>query len=735
MSRNLVRLGLGLALFAGLVSQAFSQQDYRQFFKKPEKPLEFWAAMNFEIEVGKFDLAKEHLQGFLKANPTDEELLQIEEKEGMSAFLRLLTVPTLRTDAGPLIERVAEVVKKHRADPKRIALFIDNLSASPEERVYALRELQKSGAAAVPHLVAALQAAGGDARKTAAILSILPKLFDSTVPPLLAALDIPDPILQIELIDVLKARAATEAVPYLWYLSASTKVPENVRQKATDALAYFLQVPATKLLPAKIALTREAERYYQGKVRFGDPQAVVVWRWDGKQLISDTMPADRAEEYYGLRWARQALDLDPTYEPAQIVFLSLALDKAYAAGIDRPLAQAAPSVKQLMATVSPELIIKVLERAITDRRVPVILGTVAALGDLNAVRAARPLAQGQPALVRALNYPDRRVQMAAADALLRIPGEPAPAAPARIVEVLRRALLVDTVPKALIADFERERAEAIAAAVKDAGFEPILVKTGREAMRRLREAADIDLIIVDANIPDPQLPDLLGQLRSDIDVGLLPVVITLWPDPGKEISPTREYSLTRLAERYRNCWVMTTPTPAELKVELPRLVARALGQPWSEAERNLAASQAAYWLQKLAVGEVPGYDIRPAEPAIFKAMDSDLLAPLAIEAAGRLPGREAQRQLARLVLDDKRPPQLRAAAANELVRHLQQNSLVLPKEQVQGLQAAYAAAEDPMLKGVLARVLGSMRPDARRTGERLQQYTPVPPPAAPPKEK
>jgi CheY-like chemotaxis protein len=732
MSRSIVRLGLGLALLFGLGTQALSQQDYRQFFKKPEKPLEFWAAMRFEIEVGKFDLAKEHLQGFIKANPTDEELLQIEEKEGMSSFLRLLTIPELRKDAGPLIERVTEVVKKHRTDPKRIALFIDNLSASPEERVYALRELQKAGAAAVPHLIAALQAASGDARKAAAILTILPRLGDAAVPPLLAALDIHDPVLQADLIDVMRARAATEAAPYLWYLSASPKVPANVQQKAIDALAFFLQIPASKLPPAKVALTREAERYYQRKVRHAEGQSVLVWRWDGKQLVSETMPAARAEEYYGLRWARQALELDPRYEPAQIVFLSLAVDRAYEGGIDQPLGQAAPGLKDLMATVGPDLIIKTLDRALTERRVPVILGTIAALGDLNEVRAARPAAAGEPALVRALNFPDRRVQMAAVDALLRIPGPPPPLASARVVEILRRAIAGDALPKAIVADFEKERGEAIAGTLKEIGFEPIVVPTGRDAMRRLREAADIDLIVVDANIPDPQLPFLLGQLRSDIDLGLLPVIITLWPDKDGEVSATREYSLKRLAERYRNCWVITNPTPAAVKDEVPRLVAQALGRPLSDGERQLHATTAMLWLRRLAVGEVPGYDVRPAEAAILKALQNDMLAALAIETAGRLPGRDAQRELARVVLDDKRPPELRAAAANELVRHLQANSLVLPGELVRELENLYRTAEDAKFKGVLARVLGSMRPDARQTGERLQQYTPAPPPA--PKE-
>ena len=46
-------------------------------------------------------------------------------------------------------------------------------------------------------------------------------------------------------------------------------------------------------------------------------------------------------------------------------------------------------------------------------------------------------------LVKALDYPDRRVQLAAADALLRLPSTNVHTAHARIVEVLRRALAAD----------------------------------------------------------------------------------------------------------------------------------------------------------------------------------------------------------------------------------------------------------------------------------------------------
>ena len=64
-------------------------QDFRDTFKKPETAPEFWAAMQYEIEVGNYNLAAGYLKNFLEKNPSDQELLDIEAKQGLTAFLQV----------------------------------------------------------------------------------------------------------------------------------------------------------------------------------------------------------------------------------------------------------------------------------------------------------------------------------------------------------------------------------------------------------------------------------------------------------------------------------------------------------------------------------------------------------------------------------------------------------------------------------------------------------------------
>jgi CheY-like chemotaxis protein len=887
MARHFLRLGLvlGLAFVAFAAAPAQEKgppknqppprfdEDYRQFFKKPQTVQEFWDALQFEIEVGRYDLAAGHLHALLAKKPGDQELIDLHDKYGMAAFLRLRNIRNwsdnaaanaqAKKDVDEFIQRVTTAVQKKLSDPKRIELFVRNLSASPEERAYALRELYRSGAQVIPYLIDALRKAEG-ADKLPILRALQSLVRPETVPPLVAALDSNEPELQIDLIDIFQKRATKEVVPYLWSLAALPSRPEAVRRKATAALAQFLDVPASRLPPAKAELTRQAEQYYQHRVAFANPDAVTVWRWDGQRVVAGwpgapVVPASKAEEYYGLRFARQALEIDPSYRPAQVVLASLALEKAAEqGGPAQPLSKAAPAVNALLGTAGGDLLNEVLERAIKDRRTPVVLGAVRLLGEKAEVSAVRPRGKGEPPLVQALNYPDRRVQMAAVSAILRIPAAPSPPAATRLVEVLARALAAkneDTGRRKVMAALgDEDWRGRVRAAVAQAGADPVPVETGRDALRRLRAAADIDLILLDSTLPDPGLAPLLGQLRADVYSANVPVVLIAVPegragrdlalryraaqarlrvihdstrsyrkaladvdaeyaDRAREIHESvkmgrlssqasedalktinerhearrkdlardfpesatllkdvprveqemraltdrydaegrrREEALRRFVERKPNVTVVSTGLPTD--ADRLRALFRARfndpdNPPLSPAELQEYAGRAIRQLADLAEGVPPGYDVTLAADAVLEALRAGKLDEegqrAALVVAGRLPGPKPQTILVDVILDGKRPAVMRSAAVAQLVRQIQARGPALDRAQLNALAALYRQPGiDAGLRTNLALVLGSLRPDARVTGERLRRYEPAPPgapakekPAPPPKDK
>jgi CheY-like chemotaxis protein len=777
-----------------------AEDEYRLMFRRPETIPEFWTAITFEIDLGKYDIAALLLKQMLEKEPaaeTDKELVRIEEARGLATFLRLRRIrqwskhPLLQKEAETnvenLIARVTGALEKHLADPQRIGKFIKNLDApTVEERAYAFQQLNRSRDRAVPYLVEALRSTFGTPLNQK-IRDALIRLDGDVVPPLIAALtardakDAQDIDLRVALLGILKTRGDKRAVPDLWHITAAPKYPPFVRQRARETLAHLLETQPDKLPPARNVLVEQAERFerHQNRYiparlsqeerkafeeRYKDQPAVAVWKWGEKGLTRDLLTTSQADAHYGLRYAREALEIDPSYPPAQSLFLILALQQAYGPRLDQALLQPTPpALQQLLATIDGDLLDSVLERALTEGDLPVILGAVQAIGERGELRLARPSANVTPrGLVRALYYPDRRVQMAAARALLRIPSMQVPVASSRVVEVLRRFLAADPVPKVLLLFIAERRIAELRKAVKEAGFEPVFAASAKEAFELLHRSADFDAILINYTAPQSELPYLLSQLRADVDVGRLPVLLISPPDRMRpsdaevDVLARQQFqrNLASLAEQHRHVWVIpeaATATADQLKPRLdyaikvaslpermtrfpgplsPRLeqyTADVKGQ-LSPAERKQYTREALEVLSRMARGELAGYDLRPCQQAVARALHIDDLAVQAAEIMSRLPGTEPQEQLAAIVLNPKHG-KVRIAAAVELNRHVQKYGLLLPQlmnpDQLKQLRAiADNPDEDPALRAQVAILNGRMPGTARQTGVRLYQFRP-----------
>jgi CheY-like chemotaxis protein len=874
----MLRLGLAGLLALSVLTAALAQErdpeDYRRFFKKPETALEFWKALRFELDVGRPDLAAKHLRGLLALKPDEKALLSIVDAAGTIEVLRLRTVPQwskdakeqaqARKDVEELIGRVTEAAKKRAGDPGRIRELIRQLQASREEKVYAIRELFKAGAPAVPHLIAALLAPTTPEERLN-LLDALGQMGPNAIAPMLAALDSDNAQLKLDILTILRRRHTRDArqiVPFLWYVSAADSEPAAVRARARQVLADFLDLPVSKLTSAKAALVREAERYFNHEVNFGDPRAVVVWRWDGKGVVQGWPPgtpmvtASQAEEFYGLRFARQALALDPSYRPAQVVFLSLAVEKAAErGGLALPLSRTAPQVAELVAKSSPELVLEVLERALKENRTGVALAMIRSLGERAEVRGKRPFQSAEPALTQALYYRGPvsvRVHMAAVEALLKIPGPPVPKTTARIVEILSLMLTPAVAalpgPKILVAVGDTDWRMKVAQVVRETGAQAVPVGTGREAMRQLRASAEIEAVVMDSSLPMPGLAWTLAQMRADVDVARVPILLAAVPQTRASKDLARRYrevkeridqiheatasyrallraiaereaidrkdvemELARVkltteerqaafrtvemkyaaqrkeAEEAHPAAVFTLSRVPAMQKELDKLVqgyaleaeereaqltqytsrfanvrvvaasvlmdARGLhtsimtqvrdaGGALSPAEQLQFAELAIRFLDGLAAGDPPGYDVRPAGGRVLDALRTGRLSPegqiAAISVASRLPDARAQADLAFVILDKGRVVPVRNAAATAIVQNIQRHGVLLTVAQAQPLtDLAREPKLDATLKDKLASLVGALRPDSRSTGERLRGYTPTPaaPLPPPPKDK
>lgn len=909
----------GLSLSAPLVQTGWVQAQ-----PSAVTPVESYRIARELITEGNFDLAAEQLKAFAALKPTDADFLAIQEQYGPTVFERLRLIPVWSDNAqaqadavkvvDALIAQSREAAAKVHRDPARITRFVRNLGGAREERMYAEDQLRKAGSAVVPVMVNSLITTD-DTNLRTGIFGAIRRLGIETVPGFLASVEgLPDE-LKANLLDALTSRpdlltqatyAETTPLPWLWYYASSpTGQTPFVRNAATEILRRLVGTAVKST--ASEELVTLARPFVDRTARFAEfdkiPDKVQVWHWDAQARTvkpTDTTKA-LAEEYYGLRNLRWAIEREPANTAARELFISLAAERSVERNRFGVISRNDPSVYQLLAATPTDMLTRLLDSAIAEKRTAVAFALTQALADRADPTTARPteiaLADGrtirkEPVLSRALDYPDPRVQLAAAVGLLRVPGLPTHNRQARVVEVLRRAISADSpapgtsdVGRALIADPSDFRAEKLAGYLRELGYTAERTSTGRALLRRVAASSDFDVIIVDNHIGGVELSDTISQLRANANVGGRPIMvvassdqprpvpfeyqlarlaaliavtetaeITVPPpfafDPKKppivdleqtraDIRRTRDNELRtlydlRLARLNRLVESVSFPIPLKLKqrldLRLPQLtyamlaaeypvsmesapntyqallsltdrirkqpeltlstervptesLARMIEQlnlsldparqkkldvirsrvspkglvlpddssrdvvledrlsrlytaqhnifvvpesftsegfhedlataiqdparmPRDPAEKRAATAIALDWLNRIALGEIPGYDARPAEAAIRHLMTDPELGQTAIDAVATFPTATAQQDLVSTAIAGMLPVPQRTRAADRAIVHIQKNGKLIPANQLQALDAAAQAETDGVLKGKLLVIHG-----------------------------
>ena len=272
-----------------------------------------------------------YLDRFVKSKPDDATLIAIRNRYGPGSILRLSDyAQDASLFAAPLADAMVAASRKYAAQPERIARFVGELTATPEEQDYAVRHLQEAGPYAIPFLIDALAAPGLSASDRALILRNMGRLDRSVVPALAAVLDSSDPRLAADAATVLGLIGDKSAIPFLTFPAAAADSPPVVRAAAQAAISRLTgqSFAAQPQAPIQV-LIDSAWRFHRHQVEFLEVP-VTVWAWDDarKAPAPRQVARSEAEAILGLRFAKQAMRLDPANREAQVVHMSLTLEKA-----------------------------------------------------------------------------------------------------------------------------------------------------------------------------------------------------------------------------------------------------------------------------------------------------------------------------------------------------------------------------------------------------------------------
>ena len=726
---------LPTAYFVGLGPAAQAQVPGPELFaKEPRTPLELWEAADYLVRTNQAKKAVPYLDKFVKSEPDDATLIAVRNQFGLGSILRLHDDPATQPFAEPIASKMAEAAHKYATRPERIARFVAELTKSPEEQDYAIRHLREAGPYAVPFLVDELSRPDLSADDRKLVVDNMGRLDRSVVPPLIATLDSPDPTIAATAATLLGKIGHKPAVPFLTFAAASPGSPPALRNAAQAAIAQLTQQPfsAQPRNHAQV-LTAAAWSYHRHQVEFPDDRAV-VWSWDKERKAPAPREVSRseAETIAGLRLAREALRLDPTSRDAQVAQISLALEKA----IERVGYAEFPAKDQATfdaATASgPSILGDVLKTAIADGKTDLAAAAAKALGQVTDVASLSATPRPHP-LVDALYAPGRRVQFAAAKALVNLAPSRPFAGSSRVVPTLARFVSNQAQPRAIVIDGNPTRGSQIAGFLVTLGYDSELELTGLQGFVAAAEAADVELILVSFDLFTKgwALPDTLANLEADSRTAAIPVFV---------YGPL-DLSIKRpnLPLDYPRIRFLVTPTNADiLKKQLT-----GLPPALSEAERAGYAREAADLLARIATerkGPLAA-GLAAAEPALAVALGGVQPTPSVAKALGEVPDPDAQRSLADLVLDPSQDPSLRSQTAAQVVRSIQQFGPLISADQEKRLAASLRDETNPAVVASLGKVLdalirkhpdGSTRPPGPPKPVTSPKPTSPPAPAAPP---
>ncbi|MCA9116602.1 MAG: hypothetical protein KDA79_16080, partial [Planctomycetaceae bacterium] len=605
-----------------------SREEESPLLREPQTVEQHFDAAVLMLKLARPGLTRRYLQGMMELNPDDGQLLLLRDKHGPAIFLKLANVQELRPLSTQLLDRINQAFRQRGTDPKRIRSLLDDLSANAQKRDVALVALQAGGPGVVPQILREIQQTA-DGKQRDLLIYALTRLGPQVVSPLLGGLHTPDENLKTAVIEALGWTGGREVAVFLWHPAFGPDQPAGVQMAARTALGRILQVPAseiTRTAESSVAgeLHRMAMIHYRNQFDWTRPGAaagkpepgaekagqVEMWTWspEAESIVKIRLPEREASLYTGARFARQTLAFSPEKKEAQALYLGMALAiEASQAGWDQPLPAGPGTAHDLALTTGAEVIGTALDQALSNQNPLVATAAIRVLGQ---VATRHQLNHSTPAgapLLAALNYPDMRVQFAAAESILQLDPVRSFRGSRRTIDILTQAVNGGGAPQSLVVDANVQRASRASGFMAEMGYDPQIARTGRDGFELAAERGDVQLILLHANTIRWELTQTIANLRADARTAGIPIAVYGEASLQADIEPlTRRYPMVT--------FVIDSATVDALRGQLQPFLDGMKSPMLTERERGEIRQRAIYWLAHLASGRrTEVFDVAPAQ--------------------------------------------------------------------------------------------------------------------------
>ena len=366
--------------------------------------------------IANIDLAEATAIVLLRSEMSDEEFYELinATKQRQARFDRAigwaLYVDRLQPFAAELEARVESGRINIIRDADQLLEAIEFLSGTTRQRIMAQARLAAAGEYAVPPLLREMFTSS-DARTTRMVSNMLTDIGGDAVLPLSIALPHLGGESQVVVCRVLGNIGYKHAAPALLALAQSENVTPAVVQAASKALA-AIQIDADSNLSTQQTVV--ARGFFEGQDSVIPTSIAGInnfWIWDDMYgLETRDVPSAVFDDVMAMYYAAAALATDPKNESAMSIFVAsnLRRDRELSGEEDIVYGNLAYSPEFYATVFGPEVASDVLRIALQRGDTPLAHDAIAALG--RTAGATAVLTGSEQPLVKAMFYPDRRVQ-------------------------------------------------------------------------------------------------------------------------------------------------------------------------------------------------------------------------------------------------------------------------------------------------------------------------------------
>ena len=626
----------------------------------PTTAAELTRAAGTLLELGATDEAATLVKRLAAEKLDDAGLAALADQFGTTPFLKFALTPDLQPEGRQIADAVLAAANRQARDPARLAKLIGELkNSNPGLRRSAMLRLRYGRESALQALVAVL-ADASRATEHAAVREALVGFGVEAIEPLLVLVRSAPPALAVQAIQTLEGLGSTDVAIRLLGPAWLETSDAEVRAAAKQALATMLgRVP--DINESVAVLEKTVRLYYDGRQKLEvdlDGQTV-VWRWDSQksELTSEPVPAQVVTLDIARDLAEAASQLAPRNRAVGRLYLgALAEAAAYRAREGEPLPTGPGTAWEVLSDQDAAIIEALLEESLSKQHTAAATVAVQVLGASSKAELLYRRSPQPSVLISAVRHPDRRLRVAALEAILSLkPSKPYPGS-SFVVDALGYLAASFGAPKALTADARPLEADLMAGTLAATGYETEVATTERDTLARAIASPDIEIALIDFSLAAPVSGQLLERFRRDNRIAQMPIGIVASSDDLERAG--------RLARRTPlTSVIIRTQDPGALQFQMDQLFKK-LGRSAVSAElRRQHANQAIAWLSEMSTAPKGLYNLRRIESSLTDALWDAELGPQAARILATLGTPRSQKVLVDLASFATQPLELRQAAS------------------------------------------------------------------------